>query len=83
MLRDFGAVTVVSLSVSLLGVMVVLPAALLWAEQRGPLRVPRSPAEAAALARAIGRSARAGMRATGRAVPKAGRRIRAVVPSRK
>ena len=34
MLRDFGLVTVVDLSVSLLGVMVVLPAALLWAEGR-------------------------------------------------
>ncbi|HEY6780073.1 MAG TPA: MMPL family transporter, partial [Thermoleophilaceae bacterium] len=39
MLRDFGIVTVVDLSVSLLGVMIVLPAALMWAEQRGPLRV--------------------------------------------
>jgi hydrophobe/amphiphile efflux-3 (HAE3) family protein len=36
MLRDFGIVTVVDLTVSLLGVMVVLPAALLWAEQHGP-----------------------------------------------
>jgi uncharacterized protein len=35
MLRDFGIVTVVDLTVSLLGVMVVLPAALLWAEQHG------------------------------------------------
>ena len=35
MLRDFGIVTVVDLSVSLLGVMVVLPAALVWAEQHG------------------------------------------------
>jgi len=34
MLRDFGVVTVVDLSVSLLGVMVVLPAALVWAERR-------------------------------------------------
>jgi hydrophobe/amphiphile efflux-3 (HAE3) family protein len=34
MLRDFGAVTVVDLTVSLLGVMLVLPAALVWAEQR-------------------------------------------------
>jgi predicted RND superfamily exporter protein len=34
MLRDFGIVTVVDLSVSLIGVMLVLPAALLWAEQR-------------------------------------------------
>ena len=33
MLRDFGIVTVVDLSVSLLGVMIVLPAALMWAEQ--------------------------------------------------
>ena len=34
MLRDFGILTVVDLSVSLLGVMLVLPAALIWAEQR-------------------------------------------------
>ena len=39
MLRDFGAVTVVNLTVSLLGVMIVLPAALVWAEQRGPIRI--------------------------------------------
>ncbi|MFL5868435.1 MAG: efflux RND transporter permease subunit, partial [Thermoleophilaceae bacterium] len=36
MLRDFGIVTVADLTISLLGVMVVLPAALLWAEQHGP-----------------------------------------------
>jgi uncharacterized protein len=36
MLRDFGIVAVVDLSVSLLGVMLVLPAALLWAEEHGP-----------------------------------------------
>jgi uncharacterized protein len=36
MLRDFGIVTVVDLTVSLIGVMVVLPAALVWAEQHGP-----------------------------------------------
>ena len=36
MLRDFGIVTVVDLTVSLLGVMLVLPAALVWAEQHGP-----------------------------------------------
>jgi hydrophobe/amphiphile efflux-3 (HAE3) family protein len=35
MLRDFGIVTVVDLTVSLLGVMLVLPAALVWAEQHG------------------------------------------------
>jgi hydrophobe/amphiphile efflux-3 (HAE3) family protein len=35
MLRDFGIVTVMDLTVSLLGVMIVLPAALMWAEQHG------------------------------------------------
>ena len=33
MLRDFGAVTVVDLTVSLLGVLVVLPSALVLAER--------------------------------------------------
>ena len=51
MLRDFGIVTVVDLTVSLLGVMLVLPAALIWAEQHGPFTLrdldPR-PARAAA-----------------------------------
>jgi hydrophobe/amphiphile efflux-3 (HAE3) family protein len=39
MLRDFGIVTVVDLTVSLLAVMIVLPAALLWAEEHGPFRI--------------------------------------------
>jgi hydrophobe/amphiphile efflux-3 (HAE3) family protein len=39
MLRDFGIVTVVDLTVSLLGVLVVLPAALIWAEQRREARL--------------------------------------------
>ena len=39
MLRDFGILTVVDLSVSLIGVMLVLPAALVWAEQHGPFRL--------------------------------------------
>jgi uncharacterized protein len=39
MLRDFGIVAVVDLTVSLLGVMIVLPAALVWAEEHGPFRV--------------------------------------------
>ncbi|MEA2388798.1 MAG: uncharacterized protein QOG41_1571, partial [Thermoleophilaceae bacterium] len=39
MLRQFGIVTVVDLTVSLLGVMVVLPAALVWAEEHGPFRL--------------------------------------------
>jgi len=46
MLRDFGILTVVDLSVSLVGVMLVLPAALVWAEQHGSFRLgdldPRS-----------------------------------------
>jgi hypothetical protein len=32
MLRDFGLVTVVDLAVALAGVLIVLPAALVWAE---------------------------------------------------
>jgi predicted RND superfamily exporter protein len=90
MLRDFGAVTVVNLSASLLGVMVALPAALMWAEQRGPLRMPRSRAEIAGLLRGAGRSLRAGAVAAARAVrgtPAAIRKtagaVRRVVPSRK
>ena len=60
MLRDFGIVTVVDLTVSLVGVMLVLPAALVWAEEHGPfslrdldprpwlrqLRAQRAPADA-------------------------------------
>ncbi|MEJ7750879.1 MAG: MMPL family transporter [Thermoleophilaceae bacterium] len=44
MLRDFGILTVVDLTVSLLGVMLVLPAALIWAEQR---RAEKASAETA------------------------------------
>ncbi len=41
MLRDFGFVTVVDLAVSLLGVLVVLPAALILAERGQLLTAPR------------------------------------------
>jgi hypothetical protein len=34
MLRDFGFVTVIDLAVALLGVLIVLPAALTWTEER-------------------------------------------------
>lgn len=44
MLRDFGAVTVIDLTVSLLGVLVVLPAVLVVAERRGALMPVRLPA---------------------------------------
>jgi uncharacterized protein len=90
MLRDFGAVTVVNLSASLLGVMVALPAALVWAEQRGSLRVPRSRAELAGLLRGAGRSLRAAavasahaVRGTPAAIRKTAGAVRRVVPSRK
>jgi hypothetical protein len=39
MLRDFGMVTVMDLTVSLVGVMIVLRAALMWAEQHGAFTV--------------------------------------------
>jgi predicted RND superfamily exporter protein len=47
MLHDFGAVTVIDLTVSLLGVMLVLPAAIVWAEERlgqrsAGVRLPRA-----------------------------------------
>ncbi|HEY8639226.1 MAG TPA: hypothetical protein VIL53_01830, partial [Solirubrobacterales bacterium] len=42
MLRDFGFVTVVDLGVALVGVMLVLPAVLVWAEAGFKL-VPRLP----------------------------------------
>ena len=91
MLRDFGAVTVVNLAVSLLGVMIVLPAALVWAEQRGSVRLPRTRAEFAALARGAGGELRAGAAArsprAARATPGLLRRtagaVRRAVPSRK
>ena len=42
MLRDFGAVTVIDLGVSLLGVLVVLPAVLVLAERRDARAIARS-----------------------------------------
>ena len=74
MLRDFGLVTVVGLGVSLVGVMVALPAALVWAAEHGPFRTrdldPR-PA-VAALGRAIGHAGAAARRGVPR--PRALRR---------
>lgn len=66
MLRDFGILTVVDLGVSLLGVMLVLPAALVWAERRRPLSVrdlhPRRLAAAVARLR-LSRPRRTALRA--------------------
>jgi predicted RND superfamily exporter protein len=53
MLQGFGLVTVIDLTVSLLGVMVVLPAALVWAEQRG--RIALADLDPRPAARALGR----------------------------
>ena len=56
MLRDFGFVTVIDLTVSLLGVLVVLPAVLVLAERDAAAparrRAPRAPPRASAAARA-------------------------------
>jgi uncharacterized protein len=49
MLRDFGLVTVVDLTVSLLGVLIVLPAVLVVAERRTAERRAREPAAAPAV----------------------------------
>ena len=46
-LRDFGLVTVVDLLVALAGVMLVLPAAVVWAEEGFPLPARRRPAQLA------------------------------------
>ena len=43
LLRDFGLVTVLDLAVALAGVLVVLPAALVWAEDGFPVALPRRP----------------------------------------
>ena len=45
MLREFGIVTVVDLSVSLLGVLAVLPAVLVLVERRRPAPAPARPNE--------------------------------------
>jgi hydrophobe/amphiphile efflux-3 (HAE3) family protein len=92
MLRDFGFVTVIDLGVVLLGVMLVLPAALMVAEEG--LRLPRTRAEAFAAVRSAGARVRLTLGAAGRAirgvpgyvrraVPAAGRRLRASAPFRK
>jgi uncharacterized protein len=59
MLRDFGFVTVIDLSASLLGVMVVLPAAIMWAEERGGLSLRELDPRRALAALGFGGEARA------------------------
>ena len=72
MLRDFGVVTVVDLTVSLLGVMVVLPAVLVLAERGEPVRRAAAAARAGrAAARAPRGAAAADRRGRGRPPPRA------------
>jgi uncharacterized protein len=62
MLQQFGIVTVVDLTVSLLGVMVVLPAALIWAEEARPFQLADlTPRRLAAAARDAAADATADM----------------------
>jgi predicted RND superfamily exporter protein len=78
--RDFGIVALTGLALELAGLMLVLPATLLVAEQGISVRVPRSPGEAAALLRDAGRRARVGLAGAGRA---AAAGVRRAAPSRK
>jgi predicted RND superfamily exporter protein len=93
-LRDLGAAGAVTLPLTGLGLAVALPATLVWADLRGGLRVPRSPSELAAAGRSLAVSVGAAVRAGGRGirraalavrrgVPRARRKVRAVVTSRR
>jgi uncharacterized protein len=63
MLREFGALAAVDLVIVLAGAALVLPAALIWAEQRKPLRLRRSRAEWGAAAQRGFRKSRTAIRA--------------------
>jgi predicted RND superfamily exporter protein len=93
-LRDLGAAGAVALPLCGLGLAVSVPATLVWADRRGGLRVPRTPAELAAAGRSLAGSVRAAVgtatavprrlaRAIRRGVPRAGRKMRAAVTSRR
>jgi predicted RND superfamily exporter protein len=93
-LRDLGVAGAVSLPLCGLGMAVTLPAMLVWADRRGGLRVPRTRAELRAAGRSFGDSVRGALRATAgaarraatairRGVPKAGRKVRGLVASRR
>jgi hypothetical protein len=82
-LRDFGAVGLAGLALELAGLVLVLPATLLLAEEGISVRVPRNPREAAALLKGIGRRARVGLAGAGRAARAAAAGVRRAAPSRK
>jgi predicted RND superfamily exporter protein len=82
-LRDFGVAALAGLALELVGLMLVLPATLLVAEEGISVRVPRSPREAVAVLRDIGRRARVGLAGAGRAARAAAAGMRRASPSRK
>ena len=93
-LRDLGAAGAVTLPLCGFGMAVALPATLVWADRRGGLRVPRTRAELGAAGRSLAGSVGTALRATAsgarhavaairRGVPKAGRKVRALVASRR
>jgi predicted RND superfamily exporter protein len=82
-LRDFGAVGLAGLALELAGLVLVLPATLLLAEEGISVRVPRNPREAGALLKGIGRRARVGLAGAGRAARAAAAGVRRAAPSRK
>jgi predicted RND superfamily exporter protein len=89
MLREFGAVASVDFVVLLTAVTLVLPATVVWAERRGPLKLPRSRAEWRAIGRAAFVAARSGaayawrrlrrLPAAARSAPRRIRRLPALV----
>jgi hypothetical protein len=82
-LRDFGIVALAGIALELAGLMLVLPATLLVAEEGISVHVPRSPREAGALIRGAGRRARLGLAGAGRAARAAAAGVRRASPSRK
>jgi hypothetical protein len=81
--HDFGVVALAGLALELVGLMLVLPATLLVAEDGISVRVPRNRKDAGALMRGIGRRARVGLAGAGRAARAAAAGIRRASPSRK
>ncbi len=80
MLRETGIQSLIDLAIVLPAIGVVLPASLVWAEERRPLPLPRTREERIALARRLAKRLRAvpgAARAGARALPGA---LRAVVP---
>ena len=71
MLRDFGLVTLIDLSVSLLGVLVALPAALVLAERASGRAHGRAPLPSCGTCAATGAGSRAAGRAAGPGRPEA------------